>query len=131
MSYHTRHRWFRRTALGLAAASAICAGSVAAATSDGDPYRTDIYVRAGESQGGPDGGAVASTVLRSDRAAADDQQFRSAHAFEAQAQGGLSGYVIGVADGLVADGDLSAYLKSQQVWMEGVSDLPTAVPAEG
>lgn len=72
MSFRRRHRWFRRMALGLALASVVFAGrvSVAAAKLDegtgaaataaiADPYLTDIFVRPGESLGGPDGSATA------------------------------------------------------------------------
>jgi hypothetical protein len=112
VSYPNRHRLFRRVALGLAVVSAICAGSVVAAPNGDDPYQTDIYVRAGESQGGPDGGPAMSDVLRSSGArTAPDAQ---ADDLEAQAQAGLSDY-----------------LQTQHVWIEGVSDLEDAVPAEG
>jgi hypothetical protein len=120
MSYPNTHQWFRRVALGLAVASAIGAGSVAAATNGDDPYQTDIYVRAGDSLGGPDGGPVLSNGLRSNRgrtasdAQANDQQSEIDEALEAQAQAGLSDY-----------------LQTQHVWIEGVSDLQDAVPAEG
>ena len=117
MSYPNKNRWFRRVALGLAVASAISAGSVVAAPNGNDPYQTDIHVRAGESLGGPDGGPVPSTVLRSDRriapdAQADNQQSQIEQALEAQAQAGLS-----------------EYLQTQHVWIEGVSDLEDAMPA--
>jgi hypothetical protein len=111
VSNPNRHRRFRRVALGLAVASAICAGSVVAAPNGDDPHQTDISVRAGESLGGPDGGPVMSDVLRSDRRTAADAQ---ADDLEAQAQAGLSDY-----------------LQTQHVWIEGVSDLQDAVPAEG
>jgi hypothetical protein len=172
MSYQSRHRRFRRMALGLAFASVIYAGSVSAAPngddqSGDDAHGTDVYVRPGESQGGPDGGPVVTSNARVSRGAridtggqADDQQFRIEHALEAQAQGGLSGYVVEVANGLLrsdeqdgqaaaasqADdqqfriehaleaefqGGLSGYLEDQQVWMDGVSDFPTAAQPGG
>ena len=61
MSYPRKHRWFHRLALGLALASVMFAGraSVVLATIDpgtaagDDPYLTDVYVRPGESLGGP------------------------------------------------------------------------------
>ena len=67
MSYPRKHRWFHRMALGLALASVMFAGraSVASAKIDpgtsvgDDPYLTDVYVRPGESLGGPDGGPAA------------------------------------------------------------------------
>ena len=67
MSYPRKHRWFHRLALGLALASVMFAGraSVVSATIDpgtavgDDPYLTDVYVRPGESLGGPDGGPAA------------------------------------------------------------------------
>lgn len=117
MSYPNRHRLFRRVALGLAVASAICAGSVVAAPNGDDPYETDIYVRAGESLGGPDGGPAMSDVLTSSRARTDAQaadQSQIEQELEAQARAGLSDY-----------------LQTQHVWIEGVSDLESAVPAEG
>ena len=116
MSYLNKNR-FRRVVLGLAVASAVCAGSVMAASNDDDPHQTDIYVRAGESLGGPDGGPVLSNVLRSGRRTASDvqadsQQAQIEQSLEAQAQA-----------------ELSDYLQTQHVWIEGVSDLEDAMPA--
>ena len=91
MSYRRKHRWFRRMALGLAFASVLVAGraSVASAKIDegasrsyyvstADPYLTDVFVRPGESLGGPDG---AASGLESQAAGArpDDQANRFAH----------------------------------------------------
>jgi hypothetical protein len=67
MSYRRRHRWFRRMVLGLAFATAIFAGRVSPAAAQfdpgpgelQDPYLTDVFVRQGEAQGGPDGGPAA------------------------------------------------------------------------
>lgn len=94
MSYRRRHRWFRRLALGLAFATVVLAGrvSVAAAKLDEgsnvraelqspviqgeeakskvaaavDPYLTDVFVRPGESLGGPDGAIRPSASIRPD-----------------------------------------------------------------
>ena len=76
MSYRRRHWWFRRMALGLAFSVAAFAGSasVAAAKVDegagqsviSDPYLTDVFVRPGESLGGPDGAAIAAAATRPD-----------------------------------------------------------------
>lgn len=88
MSYRRRHRWFRRMALGLAFASVVFAGrvSVAAAKVDegasrsyyvsaADPYLSDVFVRPGESLGGPDGRTTADAV----GARPDDQAVRFVH----------------------------------------------------
>lgn len=89
MSYRRRHRWFRRMALGLAFASVLVAGraSVAAAkisedasrsyyVAAADPYLSDVFVRPGESLGGPDGVASA---LQAAGARPDDLANRFAH----------------------------------------------------
>lgn len=65
--------------LGLAAASVICAGGVSAAS----------Y---GDEQLGSAGAATEADA---------DERFRIEHALEAQAQGGLSGYLVDIADALV------------------------------
>ena len=121
MSYPTSHRSFRRLALGLAFASVIFAGRVSAAPdaerrffdlqgleAASDPYASDVFVRPGESRGGPDGGPVTaasstqSQVVRTGVGSqADDESLRIEHALEAQAQGGASGYVIDVVEALV------------------------------
>lgn len=122
MSYPRSHRSFRRVALGLAFASVIFAGRVSAAPdadreffdlpglqATSDPYTSDLFVRPGESLGGPDGGpimagsvAVASQIARTQGGSQlDDEQMRIEHALEAQAQGGVSGYVIEVVEALV------------------------------
>jgi hypothetical protein len=112
MSYPRRHRWFRRMALGLAFASVIFAGRVSAAThpdeyffdpaglqATNDPYLSDVFVRPGESLGGPDGGpamtssAVASTSARDEVARPDGDQIAIEHELEALAQGGMPGYL--------------------------------------
>jgi len=90
MSYRRKHRWFRRMALGLAFASVVVAGraSVAAAKVDegasssyyvsaADPYLTDVFVRPGESLGGPDGVTAASQSQAALRP--DDLASRFAH----------------------------------------------------
>jgi hypothetical protein len=56
----------------------------------GDPYLTDIYVRAGESLGGPDGGPV---MKRSSLARPDGDQIAIEHELEALAQDGMAGYL--------------------------------------
>ena len=120
MSYPMSHQWFRRLALGLAFASVIFAGRVSAAPhadrqffdlaglqATNDPYLSDVFVRPGESLGGPDGGpvmarsALASQVARTEAHSQTDEQIRIEHALEAQAQGGVSGYLIGVVNALV------------------------------
>lgn len=121
MSYPRGHEWFRRLALGLAFASVIFAGRVSAAPhadrqffdvagleATNDPYLSDVFVWPGESLGGPDGGPVfargapAPQVERTEAGTQmDDEQIRIEHALEAQAQGGLSGYVIEVVNTLV------------------------------
>lgn len=165
MSYPSRNRSFRRIAVGLVFASVIYAGGVSAAPradreffdvqareAVDDPYLSDVFVRPGESLGGPDGGRIPAkdepasfgTRTESD-AQMDDEQLRIEHALEAQAQGGLSGYLVEVADAIVAgdegleltgagssadddqirtenardaetQGGLSGYLENQQVW---------------
>ena len=119
MSYPRGHQWFRRLALGLAFASVIFAGRVSAAPhadrqffdvagleATNDPYLSDVFVWPGESLGGPDGGPVfarsaASQVERTVAGAqTDDEQTRIEHALDAQAQGGLSGYLIEVVNAL-------------------------------
>ena len=122
MSYPKSHRWFSRTALGLAFASVIFAGQVSAAPNTegrffdlegfqatNDPYLSDVFVRPGESLRGPDGGPVMARSALTLQAArtqagsqADDEPIRIEHALEAQAQGGLSGYVTKVANALVS-----------------------------
>ncbi len=160
MSHRRRNRSFRRMALALAVVSVICAGGVSAAPqrseqlvdeASNDPYLTDVYLRPGESLGGPDGGpvvmsrALGSQVADTETdAKPDDERLRVEHALEAQAQGGLSGYLVDVAAALVApaasvhnrkdspahdeqvanehareaqaQGGLSGYLKNEQVW---------------
>ena len=117
MSYPRGHQWFRRLALGLAFASVIFAGRVSAAPhadrqffdvagleATNDPYLSDVFVWPGESLGGPDGGPVfarsAASQLERTVAGAqtDDEQTRIEHALDAQAQGGLSGYLIEVVN---------------------------------
>lgn len=90
MSYRRKRRWFRRMALGLAFASVVVAGrasSAAAKIDEGagrsyyvsaaDPYLTDVFVRQGESLGGPDGATVDSRSQAALRP--DDQATRFAH----------------------------------------------------
>ncbi len=83
MSHPRRHRWFRRTALGLALAA--------------------VMVVTGNALGYDDQGFNAAKGARAEAdARADDKQIRIELAFEAQ--GDLSGYVIEVADEVVASG---------------------------
>lgn len=112
---HDNNRWLRRIALGLVFASVLVAGRVAAAAATEpirDAYPGDVFVRPGESLGGPDGGPTTTRsalelqetlpgALAGVIAQADDEQMAVEHALEAQAQGGLSGYVIEVAKALV------------------------------
>lgn len=63
MTYRRRNRWIRRLALGLAFA-AFAAPAAARPDAQGagvqivDPYLTDVFVRPGEEQAVPDGGAT-------------------------------------------------------------------------
>ena len=63
MSHRSRIRWFRRLAVGLAFA-AFAAPAAARPDAQGgavqpvDPYLTDVFVRPGEAQPGPDGGVA-------------------------------------------------------------------------
>jgi hypothetical protein len=63
MTYRRRNRWHRRLVVGLAFASFVAPAAAqvdqngAGAGAAGDPYLTDIFVRPGEAQAGPDGGA--------------------------------------------------------------------------
>lgn len=68
MTHRRRNRWYRRLALGLAfatfatpAAARPDAHGAGIATQPADPYLTDVFVRQGEAQAGPDGGAVVSS----------------------------------------------------------------------
>jgi len=68
MTYRRRHRWLRRLALGLAFAA--FASPAAAKLDEGqrqattDPYLTDVFVRQGESLGGPDGAAQTGSAAQ-------------------------------------------------------------------
>jgi hypothetical protein len=109
MSYPRRHRWFRRMALGLALASVIFAGRVSAAPHadeyffdpDGlqatnDPYLSDVFVRPGESLGGPDGGPVMTSsalASTSEDVRPDGDQIAIEHELEALMQGGMAAYL--------------------------------------
>lgn len=68
MTYRRRHRWLRRLALGLAFAA--FASPAAAKFDEGarqattDPYLTDVFVRQGESLGGPDGAAQTGSAAQ-------------------------------------------------------------------
>ena len=120
MAYRRRHRWFRRMALGLAFASVMVAGRASVATANlGEGTEGSRYVTAGGWSGMVDmesGIALSAGIPHGDEqfiesqvlqvragaaAQADDDQFRIEHATEARAQGGLSGYLIDVADPLV------------------------------
>ena len=63
MTYRRRNRWLRRLAVGLAFATFAAPAAArpdqngAGASAVADPYLTDIFVRPGEAQAGPDGGA--------------------------------------------------------------------------
>lgn len=91
MSYRRRHRWFRRMALGLAFASVLVAGRASVATAKisedasrsyyvaaADPYLSDVFVRPGESLGGPDG-ATSALEVQAASTRPDDQANRFAH----------------------------------------------------
>ena len=66
MSHRSRIRWYRRLAVGLAFA-AFAAPAAARPDAQGgaagpaDPYLTDVFVRPGEAQPGPDGVAAIGT----------------------------------------------------------------------
>jgi hypothetical protein len=116
---HDNNRWLRRIALGLTFASVLVAGRVSAAAATEpiqDPYLGDVFVRPGESLGGPDGGPTTTRsaleleetlpgALSGAKAQENDEQLAAEHALEAQAQGGLSGYLIEVANALVGSAE--------------------------
>jgi hypothetical protein len=60
-----------------------------------DPYLTDVYVRPGESLGGPDGGPVtkSSSLDSTSEVAPDGDQIAIEHELEALAQDGMAGYL--------------------------------------
>jgi hypothetical protein len=113
---HDNNRWLRRIALGLAFASVLVAGRVSAAAATApiqDAYLGDVFVRPGESLGGPDGGPTTNrgglefqetlpVALVGATTRENDEQLAIDHALEAQAQGGLSGYLVDVAEALVS-----------------------------
>ena len=89
---HDNNRWLRRIALGLVFASVLVAGRVspAAATEPiQDPYLADVFVRPGESLGGPDGGPTATRSASS----RDGDQIAIENAIDdARARGASSAY---------------------------------------
>jgi hypothetical protein len=156
---HDNNRWLRRIALGLAFASVLVAGRVSAAAATApiqDAYLGDVFVRPGESLGGPDGGPTTNrgglksqetlpVALVGTTARENDEQLAVDHALEARAQGGLSGYLVDVADVLVGsaaplrgqssapgavrdsslDGDQIAIQNAIEAQAQGLSGYPT------
>ncbi|MDX6397981.1 MAG: hypothetical protein QOJ43_1389 [Gaiellaceae bacterium] len=83
MTFRRRQRWLRRLALVFAFATVLVAGRVAPAwakydagsgTKTTDPYLTDVNVRQGESQGGPDGGQAAVHSIQGPAVARPDDR---------------------------------------------------------
>ena len=73
-------------------------------------------------------GAFESQGTRTAAAQADEAQFRVEHALEAQSQGGLSGYLVEVANELVAsNGSLEDPLKKDE--RDALTEAETQVDA--